>query len=82
MLAISGVYDNGKIEFLNETPVTGKRSVIVIFPDEPVLNVSCCKLNIDPITALRGCAKGIHLTEKLLASRQEDVKREESKWKR
>ncbi len=82
MLAISGVYDKGKVEFLNEIPVMGKRNVIVIFPDELVSNISCCELKIDPIAALRGCAKGIHLTEKLLESRREDLKREESKWER
>jgi len=37
---------------------------------------------VDPIKALRGCAKGTNLTEKLLESRREDLELEEAKWNR
>jgi len=38
------------------------------------------ELGIDPIRALRGCAKGSNLTEKMLESRREDIELEEAKW--
>ena len=79
MLTINGVYDKGKIELVKEVPIKGKRSVIVVFLDEPVPD-TYRGLKIDPIRALRGCAKGINLTQKLLESRREDLNLEESKW--
>ncbi len=36
----------------------------------------------DPIKALRGCAEGLNLGEKLLESRREDLELEEAKRKR
>ena len=79
MLTINGVYDKGNIELVKEVPIKGKRSVVVVFLDEPVPD-TYRGLKIDPIRALRGCAKGINLTQKLLESRREDLNLEESKW--
>ena len=72
MLAINGVYDKGKIELIKEVPIKGKRRVIVTFIDEPLTDTDL-GLEIDPIRALKGCAKGSNLTEKLLESRREDL---------
>jgi len=36
MLTINGVYDKGKIELIKGVPIKGKRSVIVVFLDEPL----------------------------------------------
>ena len=79
MLTINGVYDKGKVEFMKEVPIKGKRKVIVTFLDEPA-TATDIGLDIDPITALKGCAKGLNLTGKLLDSRREDLDLEESKW--
>lgn len=81
MLTINGVYDKGKIELIKGVPIKGKRNVIVVFLDEPLPNTDRA-LKIDPIRALKGCAKGTTLTEKLLESRREDLNLEESKWGR
>ena len=81
MLAINGVYDKGKIELIKKVPIKGKRRVIVTFLDEPLTDTDL-GLEIDPIRALKGCAKGSNLTEKLLKSRREDLNLEESKWAR
>ena len=81
MLTINGVYDKGKIELIKGVPIKGKRRVIVTFLDEPFPDTDR-ELRIDPIKALKGCAKGSNLTEKLLESRREDLNLEESKWGR
>jgi len=81
MLAIKGIYDKGKIELIEEVPVKGKRRVVVTFLDEPLAETDL-GLEMDPIRALKGCAKGSNLTEKLLESRREDLNVEESKWGR
>ncbi len=81
MLAINGVYDKGKIELIKIVQIKGKRRVIVTFLDETLTDTDL-GLEIDPIRALRGCAKGSNLTEKLLESRKEDLNLEESKWGR
>ena len=81
MLAIKGIYDKGKIELIEEVPIKGKRKVVVTFLDEPIMETDL-GLEIDPIRALKGCAKGSNLTEKLLESRREDLNLEESKWGR
>jgi len=81
MLAINGVYDKGKIELIKEVPIKGKRRVIVTFLDEPPREFDLV-LKVDPIRALKGCATGSNLTEKLLESRREDLNLEESKWGR
>jgi len=81
MLAIKGIYDKGKIELIEEVPVKGKRRVVVTFLDEPLAETDL-GLEMDPIRALKGCAKGSNLTEKLLESRREDLNLEESKWGR
>ena len=77
MLAINGVYDKGKIELLKEVPIKGKRRVVVTFLDEPLVETDL-GLEIDPIRALKGCARGLNLTEKLLESRKEDLNLEKS----
>ena len=81
MLAIKGVYGKGKVELINKVQIKGKRRVIVTFLDEPFPDTDR-ELRIDPIKALKGCAKGSNLTEKLLESRKEDLNLEESKWGR
>ena len=81
MLTINGVYDKGKIELIKEVPIKEKRRVIVTFLDEPLVEADP-GLGIDPIRALKGCARGLNLTEKLLKSRKEDLNLEGSKWRR
>ena len=54
---------------------------MITFLDEP-LEEADRRLEIDPIKALRGCARGSILTEKLLESRREDLYLEETKWGR
>ena len=81
MLTIDGVYNNGKVELVKEVPIKGKRRVIVTFLDEPATDTDL-GLEIDPIRALKGCAKGSNLTGRLLDSRREDLDLEESKWGR
>lgn len=81
MLTINGVYNKGKIELIKEVPIKGKRRVIVTFLDEPLKDTGPGS-GIDPIRALKGCAKGLDLTERLLESRREDLDIEESKWGR
>lgn len=81
MLMIRGIYDGEKIEPLEETPFKGERNVIITFLEEPVEETDL-ESGIDPIKALRGCARGSDLTRKLLKSRKEDLELEEAKWKR
>ena len=79
MLAIRGIYDGKRIEPLEEIPFKGKMNVIITFIEEPVAETKP-EFEVDPIKALRGCAKGSNLTEKLLASRREDLEFETAKW--
>ena len=79
MLTIEGIYDGQKIEPLKEIPF--KKKVVITFLDE-VLENTGLELGIDPIRALRGCAKGSNLTEKMLESRREDIELEEAKWRK
>jgi len=81
MLTINGVYDKGKIELIKEVPIKEKRRVIVTFLDEPLVEADL-GLEIDPIRALKGCARGLNLTKKLLKSRKEDLNLEGSKWRK
>jgi hypothetical protein len=81
MLTINGVYDKGKIELIKEVTIKEKRRVIVTFLDEPFVEADL-GLEIDPIRALKGCARSLNLTEKLLKSRKEDLNLEGSKWRR
>ncbi len=81
MLSINGVYDKGKIELIKKISIKKKRKVIVTFLDEPFEEINP-GLEIDPIRDLKGCARGLNLTEKLLKSRKEDLNIEESKWGR
>ena len=81
MLTINGVYDKGKIELIKEVPIKEKRRVIVTFLDERLVEADL-GLEIYPIRALKGCARGLNLTEKLLKSRKEDLNLEGSKWRR
>lgn len=48
--------------------IKGKRRVIVTFLDEPLVETDL-GLEIDPIQVLKGCARSLNLTEKLLESR-------------
>jgi len=81
VLAVRGIYDKGKIELSEKVPIKGKKRVVVTFLDEPFAETDL-GLEIDPIRALRGCAKASNLTEKLIESRREDLNLEESKWGR
>ena len=81
MLAINGIYNKGKIELMIEVPIKGKRRVVVTFLDESFVKTDF-GLEFDPIRVLKGCARGLNLTEKLLKSRNEDLNIEESKWER
>ena len=81
MLTIKGIYDGQKIEPLKEIPFKKKKKVVITFLDEVRGNAGS-ELGIDPIEALRGCAKGSNLTEKLMQSRREDMELEEAKWKK
>jgi len=81
MLTIRGIYDGEKIEPSEEIPFKEKRNVIITFLEEPVEETDL-ESEIDPIKALRGCARGSDLTRKLLESRREDLELEEAKWKR
>lgn len=77
MLTIEGVFDGHKVEMLGTIPFTQKKRVLITFLDETLFEDEQAA-DVDPIATLRGRAKGAHLTEKLLASRQEDLRREES----
>ncbi len=81
MLTIRGVYDGKKIELSEEVPFKEKREVLITFLDETI-EIANNEFKVDPIKALRGCAKGLKLTEKLLESRREDLELEEAKWKK
>jgi hypothetical protein len=67
MLSIKGVYDGIQIKPLEEIPYRAERRVIITFLDEDI------ESEIDPIQALRGCAKRENLTEKLLKARKENL---------
>ena len=79
MLTIKGIYDGKKVELSEEIPFKDKRHVIIIFLEEPVEEINL-ESEIDPIKALRGCAKGENSTDKLLESRKKDLELEEAKW--
>ncbi len=81
MLTIEGVFDGHKVEVLGNVPFTHKKRVLITFLDEPLFESETATADVDPIAQLRGRDKGSRLTEKLLASRQEDLQREESKRK-
>ena len=81
MLTIRGIYDGKKIEPSEEIPIKEKRNVIITFLEEPVEETNV-ESGTDLVKALRGCAKGSNLTEKLLESRRRDLELEEAKWKR
>ena len=78
MLTIRGTYDGEKIELSEEVPFKGKRNVIITFLEEPTKQTES---KIDPIKALRGCARGSNLSAKLLESRRRDLELEEAKWR-
>ena len=81
MLTIRGIYDGKKIKLSEEVPFKEKKSVIVTFLEDPVRKTDS-EQEINAIRALRGCAKGTNLTEKLLESRKEDLELEEAKWRK
>jgi len=54
--------------------------VIITFLEKQVEQTGL-ESGIDPIKALRGCARGSNLTEKLLESRKKDLELEKAKWK-
>ena len=81
MLTIEGIYDGKKIEPLKAIPFKKKKKVVITFLDEIHENKGL-ELEIDPIKALRGCAKGSNLTKKMLESREEDIELEQRKWRK
>ncbi|MBW1744930.1 MAG: hypothetical protein JRJ25_00865 [Deltaproteobacteria bacterium] len=81
MLTIEGIYDGQKIEPLKPIPFKKRKKVLITFFNEAVED-SGLELGLDPIEALRGCAKGSNLTKKLMESRREDIELEEAKWKK
>ena len=81
MLTIQGIYDGKKIEVLKEIPFKEKKKVVITFLDETPEDTDL-ELELDPIEALRGCARGSNLTEKLKESRREDIELEEAKWRK
>lgn len=72
MLTIKGIYDGDKIKPLEEIPYKDKRNVIITFLDEDARDDE--RAAREALAALRGCAKGERLTEKLLAARREDLR--------
>ena len=81
MLTIKGIYDGKKIKLSEKVPFKEKKSVIVTFLEDPVRKTDF-EQKVNAIKALRGCAKGTKLTEKLLESRKEDLELEEAKWRK
>ena len=79
MLTIKGIYDGKKIKLLKEIPFKEQKKVVVTFLDE-VLEDADLELEVDPVEALRGCARSSNLAEKLVESRREDLELEEAKW--
>ena len=80
MLTIEGIFDGHRIECLRDVPFTQKKRVLITFLDEVLFEAKtpATPVDVDPIAALRGRDKHAHLTKKLLASRKEDLEREES----
>ena len=56
--------------------IKDRKKVLITFLNDKPREASSDK---DPIKALKGCAKGINLTSKLLESRKEDLEIEERK---
>ena len=81
MLTVEGIYDGQKIEPLEKIPFKGKKRVVITFVNE-ASDETDSELEINPIIALRGCAKNSNLTEKLLETRREDIELEERKWRK
>jgi len=81
MLSVRGIYDGEKIEPLTKIPVEERRRVLITFIDEAAQE-GRTHLEMDPIRALRGCAKNSGLSQKLLESRKEDAELERAKWER
>ncbi len=81
MLTVEGIYDGQKIEPLEKIPFKGKKKVVITFVNE-ASDETDSELEINPIIALRGCAKNLNLTEKLLETRREDIELEEKKWRK
>lgn len=78
MLSVRKIYDGEKIEPLTKIPFEEKKRVLLTFIDEYV-DEAILDSDIDPIRALRGCAKGSKLSDKLLESRREDIELENAK---
>ncbi len=80
MLVMDGFYDGKQIQVLGNIPVKSKKRVIIAFLEDDYCDDVTTNTSIDPIKALRGCARNTGLTEKLLQSRAEDLKKEDAKW--
>ena len=63
MLTIEGIFDGRKIEPLSEIPFKERKKILITFLNDKPREASS---DIDPIKALKGCAKGINLTSKIV----------------
>jgi hypothetical protein len=81
MLSVRGIYDGEKIKPLTKIPFEGRKRVLITFIDGAAQH-SMPDSDIDPIRALRGCAKDSKLSQRLLESRREDAEIERAKWER
>ena len=66
---------------MEEIPFKGREKALIAFLNEATDDTDL-ELEIDPVEALRGCARNSNLTAKLLKSRKEDTDIEEAKWRR
>lgn len=66
-------------QFLAPTLVS-RNKVINAFLEDDYRDDVNINSSIDPINALRGCAKNSNLSKKLLQSRADDLKKEDAKW--
>ena len=79
MLSGRGIYNGKKIQPLTRIPFEEKKRALITFIDE-IAQDTMLNSNIDPVRALRGCATGSKLSQKLLDARREDREVERAKW--
>lgn len=72
ILTIQGIFDGKQVELLEHVPFQQKKRVLITFLDDGFSERDTIPEKIDPIHALRGSAKGSHLTEKLVKAKGED----------
>lgn len=72
MLTVEGMFDGQQIHLLAQVPFEKQTRVLITFLEERRLDAAA---DLDPIQALRGCAKHAGLTAALLRARQADLSR-------